>query len=107
VSYGYRKLDRLLNQEFWTDLTFPDKSGFWRNFSMTSPETSYIKDVDNELIFLLVSHTTYFNIWFGCYVFLKSGFTAGQFLDRLVMQVIGQVFGPQDEWNSLRFENMI
>jgi hypothetical protein len=28
----------LLNQEFWADLTIPNKSGFWRNFAMTSPD---------------------------------------------------------------------
>jgi hypothetical protein len=107
VSYGCQKLDQLLNQEFWSDLTFPDKSGFWRNFTTTSPETLYMKDVINELIFLLVTHTTYFDIRFDRYDFLNKGFTAGQFLDKLVVQVLGLVFGPQDEWNSLRFENMI
>jgi hypothetical protein len=51
MSYGCRKLDRLLNQDFWADLTFPDKSGFWRNFSLTSLETLYTKDVINKLRF--------------------------------------------------------
>jgi hypothetical protein len=63
---------------------------------MTSPEASYMKDVSNELNFLLVTHTTRFDIWFGRYGFLKSGFSARQILDSLVIQVLGQVFGPQD-----------
>jgi hypothetical protein len=88
-------------------LTFPDKSAFWRNFSMTSPETLHTKDVINEVISLLITHIAYFGIRFDCYDFFNSGFTAGQFLDRLVIQVLGEVFGAQDEWNSLRFENMI
>jgi hypothetical protein len=50
---------------------------------MTSPEILYTKDVNNELSFLLVTHTTYFDLRFGRYGFLKSGFSAGQILDRL------------------------
>jgi hypothetical protein len=30
-------------REIWIDLTFPQKSGFWWNFAMTSPETLYMK----------------------------------------------------------------
>jgi hypothetical protein len=63
---------------------------------MTSPETSYIKDVTNELSFLLVTHTTCFNIWFGQYGFLKSCFSAGQILHNLGIQMLSQDFGPQD-----------
>jgi hypothetical protein len=63
-----------------------------------------MKNVINELRFLPVTHTTYFNIWFGCYKFFKSDFHTDQVLDRPVIQVIGQVFGRQDEWNWLRFE---
>jgi hypothetical protein len=68
---------------------------------MTSPETLYTKNVVNELRFLLVTHMTCFDIWFGRYGFLKSGFSAGQILDRLDIQVLGQVFGPQDVRNLL------
>jgi sorbitol-specific phosphotransferase system component IIA len=50
---------------------------------MTSPETSYTKNVTNELSFLLVAHTTCFDIRFHCYVILKSGSISGQILDRL------------------------
>jgi hypothetical protein len=51
---------------------------------MTTPETLYMKNVANELIFLLVTNTTCLNIRFGCYEFLKTGFSVGQILDRLV-----------------------
>jgi hypothetical protein len=63
---------------------------------MTSPETSYMKDVANELRFFLVNHMTCFNIRFGRYGFLKSGFSARQILDNLGIQMLGQDFGPQD-----------
>jgi hypothetical protein len=63
---------------------------------MTSQETLYMKIVINELSFLLVTHVTCFDIRFGRYGFLKSVFCAGLILDRLSIQVLGQVFGPQD-----------
>jgi hypothetical protein len=63
---------------------------------MTSQETSYTKDVANKLRFLLVTHMTCFDIWFGCYGFLKSGFSTRQILDSLGIQVLGQVFGAQE-----------
>jgi hypothetical protein len=46
---------------------------------MTSPETLYMKNTVNELSFLLVTHTDYFNIRFGCYGFLKLGYGAELF----------------------------
>jgi hypothetical protein len=61
---------------------------------MTSLETLYMKNVVNELSFLLVTHTTCFDIRFGRYGILKSGFGAGPFLHRLDIPVLGQVFGP-------------
>jgi hypothetical protein len=64
---------------------------------MTSLETLYTKNVANELRFLLVTDTTCFDIRFGRYRFLKSGFHTDQILDRLVIQALGQVFGPQDQ----------
>jgi hypothetical protein len=63
---------------------------------MTSPETLYMKDVPNELIFRMVTHMTCFDIQFGPYRFLKSGFSARQILDSLGIQVLGQVFGAQE-----------
>jgi hypothetical protein len=51
---------------------------------MTSPETLYTKNVVNELRFLLVTHTTCFDIRFDRYGILNSGFSSGQILDRLV-----------------------
>jgi hypothetical protein len=64
---------------------------------MTSLETLYTKSVTNELIFLPVTHMTCFDIRFGWYEFLKSGFNTDQILHRLVIQVLNQVLGPQDE----------
>jgi hypothetical protein len=49
----------------------------------------------NELRFLLVTHTAYFDTRFGRYGPLKLGYGADQVLDRLDMQVMHQVFGPQ------------
>jgi hypothetical protein len=63
---------------------------------MTSPETSYMKDVANELSFLLVTHMTCFDIRFGRYGFLKLSFNSRQILDSLGIQMFDQDFGPQD-----------
>jgi hypothetical protein len=68
---------------FLADHTFTYITGFWQNFAMTSVETSYMKNVANELSFLLVTHTTRFNIRFGRYGVLKSCFSSGQVMDRL------------------------
>jgi hypothetical protein len=46
---------------------------------MTFPETSYTKHVTNKLSFLLVTHMTYFAIWFGRYGVLKPGSISGRF----------------------------
>jgi hypothetical protein len=51
---------------------------------MTSLETSYTKNVTNELSFLLVTHMTHFDIRFDRYGFLKSGYSAELILDRLM-----------------------
>jgi hypothetical protein len=51
---------------------------------MTSPETSFTKNVADELSFLLVTHMSRFNIRFGRYGFLKSGYGAELILDRLM-----------------------
>jgi hypothetical protein len=56
-----------------------------------------MKNVANKLRFLLVTHTTCFDIRVGHYGTLKSGSSSGQILDRLGIQVLDQVFGPQDE----------
>jgi hypothetical protein len=50
---------------------------------MASLETSYTKNVTNELRFLLVTHTTRFDIWFGWYGFLNSCYGAELILHRL------------------------
>jgi hypothetical protein len=46
---------------------------------MTSPDTLYMKYAVNELSFLLVTHTDYFDTRFGCYGFLKLGYGAELF----------------------------
>jgi hypothetical protein len=46
---------------------------------MISPETLYTKNAVNELSFLLVTHTAYFDTRFGSYGILKSGYDAELF----------------------------
>jgi hypothetical protein len=89
VSYGCRKLDWLLNQHFWAYCTILNKSAFSQSFTTTSPQPLYTKNVFNKLDFLLVTHMTCFDIRFGRYEFLKSGFSADQVLDKLGIQVLG------------------
>jgi hypothetical protein len=43
-----------------------------------------MKNVINKLNFLLVTNMTRFDIWFGRYGFLKSGYGAELILDRLM-----------------------
>jgi hypothetical protein len=50
---------------------------------MTSLETSRMKNVANELSFLLVTHMTDFDVRFGRYGILKSCFSSGHVMDRL------------------------
>jgi hypothetical protein len=59
------------------------KTSFWQKFAMTSPETSHTKNVTNELSFLLVTHTTHFDIRFGRYGISKSCFSSEHVMDRL------------------------
>jgi hypothetical protein len=68
---------------FPADHTFLYKIGSWRNFTITSTETSHTKNVTNKLSFPLVTHTTHFDIWFGCYGILKSCFSTGHVMNRL------------------------
>jgi hypothetical protein len=58
---------------------------------MISPGTSYMKNVFNELSFLLVTYTTCFDIRIGRYKILNSGFNAGQILDRMNKELKSQV----------------
>jgi hypothetical protein len=74
---------------------------------MSYLETLYTKNFVNELIFLLVTHTTCFNIRFDHYRILKLGFSYGQILDRLGIPVPGHVFRPQDLQNMLLSEYKI
>jgi hypothetical protein len=72
---------------------FLQKSGFWWNFAMTSPEILYTKNFTNELNFLLVTHMSCFNIWFGRYSISKSGSSSGQILDRMVYRCFIRFLG--------------
>jgi hypothetical protein len=74
------------------DHTFLYKTSFWLNFAMTSVETLYMKNGANELSFLLVTHTTCFDIRSGRYGFLKLGFSARQIVNILDIHVLAQVF---------------
>jgi hypothetical protein len=49
---------------------------------MTSPETSRMKKVANELSFLLVTHTTHFGKWFCRYGNFKPRFSSGHEMGR-------------------------
>jgi hypothetical protein len=69
--------------KFLADYTYLYKIGFWRNFAMTTPEMSHMKNVANERIFPLVTHMTHFDIRFGLYGILKSCFSSGHIMDRM------------------------
>jgi hypothetical protein len=69
-------------------MTSLHESGLWPNFAMTSPETLYMKNVASELSFLLITHMACFDIRCDRYEFLKSGFSVGQILDRLVYKCL-------------------
>jgi hypothetical protein len=43
-----------------------------------------MKNIANELSFPLVTHMTHFDIRFGRYGFLKSGYSAELILDRMM-----------------------
>jgi hypothetical protein len=79
VSYNYRKINRFAESGNLGRLHLWLKSGFWRNFTMTSPETLYTKNAVNELSFTSVTHMANFNIHFGRYGFFKSGYGAELF----------------------------
>jgi hypothetical protein len=108
TSYGYRKKTRLLNSgKFGQTWPFGTNQDF-DEISAWPPQKFCIrKNVVNELSFLLVTYMTCFDIQFGHYGILMSGFSAGQVLERPGIQVLGQVFGPQDEWNLLGSEYKI
>jgi hypothetical protein len=55
-----------------TDCTFRHKSGFWRKFAMTSPESLHINISINELSFPLVTHIDHSNTRFGSDELLKT-----------------------------------
>jgi hypothetical protein len=55
--------------EFLGRLDVPVWIRFWQNFAMTTPEMCIHKMSVHELSFLLVTHSTCFDIRFGCYEF--------------------------------------
>jgi hypothetical protein len=62
---------------------------------MTSPETLYTKNAMNELSFLLVTHTDYFDTRFGCYRFLKLGYVAELFWTAWTLERNPSFKGPK------------
>jgi hypothetical protein len=68
---------------FLADHTFLYKTGSWQKNSMTSPEISHKKNVANEFSFLLITHTTHFDIQLCRYGILKSYISSGHVMDRL------------------------
>jgi hypothetical protein len=78
---------------FLADHTYLYKIGFWRNFTMTSQESSHMKNVTNELSFPLVTHTTHFGIRFGRYGNLKLCFSSGHAMDRLKYMCLVRFLG--------------
>jgi hypothetical protein len=60
---------------------------------MISLENLHMKNVSNKLSFLLVTHTSCFDIQFGRYGILKLGFRSGQILDRLDIQSLIRFLG--------------
>jgi hypothetical protein len=64
-----------------------------------------MRNIINELSFPLVTHTTCFDTWFGCYGYLKSGYRAGQIPGRLDIQVLDQDFGLQEARKLLGFDH--
>jgi hypothetical protein len=71
--YELRQLETRPDTEitFLAAPTFLYKIGSWRNFAMTPQETLHTKNVANELSLPLVTHTTHFDIRFGCYGILN------------------------------------
>jgi hypothetical protein len=56
-------------------------------------KTALVQSYGNEFSFLLVTHTTYFDIWFDRYEILKSVFHTNQVLDRLVYRCLVRFLG--------------
>jgi hypothetical protein len=62
---------------------------------MTSQETLYTKNAANDHSFPLVTHTAYFNTWFGRYGFLKSGYGAELFWTAWTLEWNPSFMGPR------------
>jgi hypothetical protein len=92
LSYYCQNLARLLNWEFWIDLTFRHKLVSWRNFFMTTLKTLNTEIVANYLSFLLVIHMFSSDGQFYSYEFSKTGYGAELFWTDWI-----------EEWN-LRFK---
>jgi hypothetical protein len=106
VSYGCRNLDWFAESGNLGRLHLLARIRFLAKFCRDLPETLYMKNSVNKLSFLLVTHMTCFDTWFGRYRFFKSGYSTDQILDRLNIHVLYQVFGPQELQNLLGFEYM-
>jgi hypothetical protein len=77
MSYGYWNLTGLLNQKFWTDLTFRHESASWSNFAMTTLKTLNTEIVTNlDFCWLLIALS---DARFHSYEFSKTGHGAERF----------------------------
>jgi hypothetical protein len=73
------------------------------NFCHHLPRNFEYQSSVNELSFLLITHTTYFDARFDSYGILKSGWDAENFLDRLGRPANDQVLGQKmhESWQGL------
>jgi hypothetical protein len=69
------------------------------DFAMTSLETSSMKIVANKLSFLLVTHTTYFDIRFGRYEILKTCSSSSRFWTHWVYRHLIRLLGHNEGEN--------
>jgi hypothetical protein len=102
VIYELRlsELDLVAESKILGSFTFRHKSVFWRNFTMTSPETLNTKVSVNKLSFLLVTHTVLFDERFDSYGLLKTAHGAEWFWSERACEWISQVSGhkKRESW---------
>jgi hypothetical protein len=105
MSYGCQKLDRWTESGILGRLHLSAQIRFLAKFLHDFPRNFVYKKAIKELSFSLVTHIAYFNTRFGRYRFLNSAYSADQILDRLDIQVLGQVLKSQEARNLPGFEH--